>query len=860
MTKETLGYPLADGYIHQWLVAGPQIMPVEEAHRFGSPSEKLQIARNYHQTEMGIEGDPIEYGEYRIGESKEKWRYVRTRYDHLVDLSTFQPTACYLRAWAYTEMENAVEQEVTFILTTNGPADLWINDQHAHRQEHFQHPIPKPVRFQARLKEGKNRLMVRFEEAAARECTYSMALQLVGFQAGAGAEGKVVRIPTCAPAPGYRLKLESLFEDCHIRQDVYERNEQIMVYLPEGPAVTTPFNIRMQNPGGSIFAEAARDGRRTEPQQPMGFPFQSPEDGYQLRFMPPPREFYEKNVRITRIRDFYASTNVYSTQPYDTYPERRIECLKDAALRKNNLFSEIAKMEGGWWKDLDDKAVLKAIEDIRKRAAGSDISICGLLGMGYRYSDGDNFPAALRAPMEECVLGFKYWEDEPGGDSMDYRSESHSILFHTCEILAGQRYPKRIFTNANQTGEWHQEKGERLALEWLEKRAKDGFEEWDSNTGFEEDVLALSTLTSLADNTQILEMAALVMDKMLFTIAVNSFKGVFGSTHGRTYASQVKTGYREATSGITRLLWGMGIYNEHIFGSVSLACSSYELPPILSAIAADQPEALWSKEQHVGGAGDSMAVNKVTYKTPDFMLCSAQNWRPGKPGCQEHIWQATLSPAATIFTSHPACVSEGNARRPNYWHGNATLPLAAQWKDMLIAIYNFADDDWMGLTHAYFPVHGMDEHEIRNGWAFGKVGDGYIALTAARGMDFQTRGDNAYRELRSPGTPNVWLCQMGRAAQDGSFREFIEKVLALPVQFDGAQVEITNLRGDHLSLGWQSPLFVNDKEQPLDGFKHYDNPYCTCALGAPEMEIRLGMDALRLNYSENPEVESNSQT
>ena len=781
-----------------------------------------------------------------MGELKGKWRYVHTRLDHLVDLSVFHATPHYLCSWAYTEIESPADQGITLALTTNGPADVWLNDQHIHCHEHLQ-PIPNRVQFQAQLKPGTNRLMIRLEEVAIRECPYSMALQVIGFRARVGAEDKVVRIPTCTPDPQHRLMLEKLFEACHIRQDVYTRKDPITAFLEPKVASTTEFNIRLQTPGGRIYAEVNRD-KRIEVEQSMGFPFQSPEGDYQLRFMPPPLEFYENNVRITRTCDFYASTNVYSTQPYGTYQERRIECLKDAATRKGNLFSEMAKMESNGWKNLDEKEIRRTIEEVNQRSAYSDIRLCGLLNMLYRYADNDKFPADLRQPLEECVQNFKYWDDEPGSDTMCYRTESNSILFHTCEILAGQLYPEHIFANASQPGQWHIEKGEHLALEWMLERASNGFAEWDSNTSFEEDILALSTLTSLAENQQIWEMAALMLDKVFFTLAVNSFKGVFGSTHGYSQTSHIKTGYREGTSGISRLLWGMGIFNERLAGPVSLACSSYDLPPIIAAIAADQPDEMWSKERHG-------SVNKATYKTPDTMLCSAQDWQPGKPGSQEHIWQATLSPIVTVFSTHPACASENNSCRPNYWLGNTTLPRVAQWKDVLTAIYNFADDDWMGFTHAYFPVHGMDAYEIRDGWAFGRVGNGYIALVAANGLGFQTTGDNAYRELRSPGTPNIWLCQMGRAVLDGSFDEFVEKILTLPVTFDGTQVKLTSLRGDNLSFGWQDPLRLNGEPYPLDDFKHYDSPYCTCDLGSPMMEIRHGADALRLHFEASVEEE-----
>jgi hypothetical protein len=850
MNREILGYTLQNGYIDHWLVAGPQIIPVEEIQRFGNPPDRLQMVKAYPPSGLGVEGDPVEYGDCMMGEAKEKWRYFRARHDHLVDLSGFYPLPRYLRAWGYAEIESPAAQETDAVLSTEGLADVWINDEPIHHQEHFTDRFPKAVTFRIRWQKGVNRVMVRFETAAIRESAFGMALWIADFDTKADPEAKVVRIPSVAPSAKYRLKMEEIFETCHIRQDVFTRNEEINVHFPEGAAVTTPFNIRMQTKEGKIYAEVKRDGKRTGTHQPMGRPVQSPEGSYQFRLMPPPVEFYEQNVRISRGIDFYAATRDFSTQPYGTYPERRLECLKDASSRPNSLFAEVAKMETGAWKNLDLPAILNAIDTVTGRAAGSEILLCGLLGMRARYSEDERFPASLRAPLEMGALGFRYGESEPGADSMDFRRESGGILFPACEILAGQFFPEREFSNAHQTGDWHREKGERLALAWLQERAKGGFSEWDSPAAFEEIVLALSTITSLAENADVAEMAALVLDKLLFTLAVNSFQGVFGSTHASAATAQIKTGYRQPTAVVTRLLWGMGIFNAHILGSVSLACSTYELPPILAAIAADRMDGMWSRERHATGEGAESAVHKVTYKTPQGMLCSAQDWRAGGVGNREHIWQATLSPLATVFSTHPACAAEDNGRRPDHWSGNAVLPRIAQWKDFLIAVYQFPDGDRMRYTHAYFPVHAFDEYDIRGGWAFGRAGEGYLALGAARGLEFQTSGDDAYRELRSFGTPNIWLCQLGRVAQDGSFQEFKEKILRLPVQFDGSQVEVDSLRGGHLSFGWQFPLLIDGKEQPLNGFKHYENPYCTCEQNAVEMEIRYGQDALKLHFED----------
>lgn len=46
-------------------------------------------------------------------------------------------------------------------------------------------------------------------------------------------------------------------------------------------------------------------------------------------------------------------------------------------------------------------------------------------------------------------------------------------------------------------------------------------------------------------------------------------------------------------------------------------------------------------------------VNKVSYRTSDYMLSSVQDFRKGEKGYQHHIWQATLSPYAVVFSNNP---------------------------------------------------------------------------------------------------------------------------------------------------------------------------------------------------------------
>ncbi len=848
---------LKQGYIDTWLVAGPHVVQVANLERYTGADYKTQLFGDLYDSASGIAETPIEFTELTVGQATQRWQYYRCRDDHFVDLSGFYHLTSYLQSWAYAELIVPAARRVAFVLTSNAPADVWINGRHVHRQDHIQHQIPLSATFEAELDADANTILVRFEAIAARECPYVMALQLRD-DANSALPDLPVRLPTGHQHGEFHTKLERLFAAAYLERDVYCRDDEIVVIWPEDlPAeLRQTITVRLQDVAGRIYYEGLVDtiaGAR----QSVGRAVQYLDNAYQIVLMPHPNTYYLTNIRVTRSIALTILKNRYSDTPYGEYATRRQEALLDAAMRRDQIYAEIAKMELGQWPELNQAVIQTTIDGINQRRDCSDFYLIGLLGALIRYGNDPQFPKELEEQIRLCALGFRYWAADPGADAMWFWSENHQILFHACEVLAGQLFAAEIFDNTDQSGTWHAERGTAFSLAWLHKRASGGFREWDSNCYFEHDLLALTHLADLAENEQLRELAAVVSDKLLFSMALNSFHGVFGSTHGRTYTDHIKGARRELTSGIGRMLWGTGVFNQHILGTVALACAkSYELPSVIAEIATARVEELWSKERHrqeltweYDRVDGILEVNKATYRTPDYMLCSAQDHNPGQLGSQQHIWQATLSQDALVFVTHPPCVSEEGSHRPGFWHGNVVLPRVAQWYDTLIDVRNMPKDDWMGFTHAFFPTFAFDRHAIHSGWAFAQVGDGYLAITAANGIALVTHGDNAHRELRSYGTQNIWVCQMGRAARDGDFEAFQERVLSLGTEFGELSVRCGNLRGQELRFGWHGPLLVNGVEQPLSGFKHYESPICTCDLGDETMDIAGWQEIVQLNFA-----------
>ncbi len=856
MRPRYVQYELEHGFINNWLVAGPQTIPVK-LEQFQGDNFRQQVAKRYYHAKSGITQTPVERGPltkglFKVGDYSGSWNYHACREDRLVEKSAVYPTPHYLRSWAYTQLASETAREVSLVLTTHGPADIWVNRMHVQRQERFFDQHPGSVHVTVPLIKGVNEILARFEAVAIRECPYAISLRvcqlaedqptrLEPYPSHAGIH---VNIPTLIESVARRNIFERAAAATYVAQDVFEDGEQIRLWWPEELEQSSPAVIRLMTPTGQIYAEATVDGTAGD-NVFLERPQQLPAGPYRVFMMPLAWEYYDHNLRVTREIPLWSlGRSRYSVAPYGAYAERRQEALVSAT-QWRGLFAEIAKMALNQWAAVESEPILESTRSIKP------LELLGILGMLYRFGGHSQFPKDLLRPLEDYILNYPYGRSE--ADTIEASGgESDRILSCACEILAGQRYPESAFLHSGKTGQWHRQNGERLALEWLYQCGVGGFADWDSNFSFAEHLLALSHLIDLAETESVWEMAAVVMDKTFVALAVNSYRGVFGSTHGRTCASFVKGGLLEPTSGITRLMWGVGIFNHHIAGPVSLACvENYELPAPISDIALSAPEEMWSRERHA--VTDARVVNKVTCKTPDFMLCSAQDYFPGQKGRSEHIWQATLGTAATVFVTHPACASEEDARQPNFWAGNAVLPRVAQWKDALIAVHQLPADDWMGFTHAYFPIYAFDEYVLRQDWAFARKGDGYLALTASQEFSLTKNGHYAFRELRSYGQNNIWLCQMGRVALDGDFSSFQQKILALDIKFSDDSVRCTTLRGEALSFGWQGPFLRNGIEQPLSGFDHYDNPYAASEYPSKQLEVRYGEAVLHLDFERAPD-------
>ena len=644
----------------------------------------------------------------------------------------------------------------------------------------------------------------------------------------------------------------------------------------------------------------------------------------------------------------------YWTEPQGDYESRRRAFLEFSACAeggkgRGGFYSQISRLDLGQ-RPIDEASIRDALAYVDARNDCADFTVSGLLRILYQYADSPLLPSELADAIRKTLINFKYWIDEPGlNDMMCFWSENHQIMFHSDEYLAGQLFPDETFPNVGQNGRWHVEKARKKILRWIDLKAQVGFSEWDSNCYYDEDMAPLLNLADFAQDEEIATRAAMILDVMCFDMAVDSFRGTYGTSHGRTYPGHVLCGRREATSGVQKIAWGLGNFNNPSnMTAVCLATSRrYRVPETIETLAQDMPEELVNRERQslriqdaerygirfddpdtamlIWGAGKfansrnvehtlkladqfcshrfgvvirpyaeavlgtyreleargiphdgdldrtTLAqVNKIAYRTPDYQLSTAQDYRKGKPGFQQHIWQATLGPDAIVFALHRGNKDE---KAYKYWVGR--FPRAAQHKNLLIALYNIPDaplpgpetvlppdaggnampspgpsqEELLPYTVAVFPRSAFDEVAEDAGWVFARKGRGYVALRSQQPVTWTPNGVLQGEGLIAQGRRNAWVCQLGREAADGPFSAWCSRIAAAPLAFEDLSVCYQAPGLGEARFAWDGPFTVAGKDIPLQGYARFDNPYCHAEYESARYDISFGGRRLVIDFN-----------
>lgn len=230
-------------------------------------------------------------------------------------------------------------------------------------------------------------------------------------------------------------------------------------------------------------------------------------------------------------------------------------------------------------------------------------------------------------------------------------------------------------------------------------------------------------------------------------------------------------------------------------------------------------------------------ANTYTYRTPNYLMATAQKYLPGGYTDQQHIWHVTLSHDVCVFATHPSGELQDTgalSKSPGYWVGNGRNPHAMQFENKTVAIYHLPnkkapfESGLYNFTHAYFPIEKFDETIMDETIAFGRLGNTFVALVSA--TPYVLSGKD---ELKQYGKKQFWACECSDANAE-TFIEFVNRIRRRKTYFTG-----NVLQWGELLLNYKGNFYVNGQVQ-AEQYKRYESDYCTAERGEMSFTYTLG--------------------
>ncbi len=762
------------GYIRHWILAGTYV----EAYD-GPPGGDNELRAS--TVDPTIESPPENASMGESGPRGETWAYYDPGANIFVERSSFYHDLSVLNLYGATDVEVSEDCELKARFWSCGASDLWVNGAHVSRHNVPQYMYPDateitiPLKTKTMghfppghrndldttestisLKKGRNRLCVRLQAFGVRDTRVLYGIQILD-----GAEKLAFFIPGDDAFTGQAVAADGWLNS--IRADGQDA-------LRSGQVV--PFDAVVKVKGEEIAWPAGTDRvvigavARAEVNLVLGS---------------------ETLTRVFElpINQSIAVSNASSLEVHQNAILRHIA----SNTGRGGVMPVLARHILGARHEEDEATLFEALDWIDGRPDCADFPLAAIL----RLYQGNTLTEKERARIKQTVLNFRFWHDEPGNDAMCFDSENHSLLFHGCQMIAGNLFPDETFTNSGRTGKEQAEIGKSRCEKWFDVIEAHGFREFLSSTYMPLTCAAVLNLVDYADEAMS-KRAIHVVDGVFEMLAMHAFDGVTVGPQGRVYRGVLNP----ETSGTQAMLTyaskdAVLAYNDWL--SFVSASMKYNLPDGIDALM----QAAVSRKYR------QASVEIQLVKKADFLLTSLQlpasfqkaqakvdpphsagGLLPGRQGYQQHLWHATLARDCHIFVNHPGASFDMSSSRPGFWYGNGILPHTEQDGAMVMQVFNIPDWHPIPFTHAHWPSEIFDQQTAEGQWAFGKKGNGCMALWCSAPL---TVGSEVLtnRELRADGQQVAWVGMCG----SGDLDDFAASCRARQPAFDAASLTLS---------------------------------------------------------------------
>lgn len=778
------GDPWGDG---RWVLTnGPDVGGLKERLAEAHPIDIRQ------SMEPPIEGGAVSW---QAGGStyKASWRRVRTGEDGFLDWSAFCFTPEYRYSLASTVLEIDQSDWRTVELHTTGPFVLWLNGEVVLQGGKVSYMEPEVHTVRVRLPSRTTTVHLATWQVAFRECRQIARLRVTGLPVrvvipSPGADEHAARLaqtvlakigsPSWAqdaaeatllapPGAALRVRVGENSPWQHVAADAtgkatYRLDHAAEEEQDEGGDVARTAGASMLSSGESIVEVGLDDERCPQTMR----------------------------MRVAVLPPLSTESPAGDMASWRNDVLRHVAGHGEGAIREPGVAGLLARYALDSQTTVQAQDLSSSLHRILTRGDCADFEVVSLL-LAWHWIPEDRWSPELRKEVSAAITGMKYWITQPGLDAMCYFTENHQFVWHVAEALAGEAFPDSVFTVDGRTGSEHGAEARSRAAGWLTRKLRGGFSEFDSNAYLAIDSYALCALIELGEDQALISAARTLLDKVLVTLASNSWRGTHGAAHGRSYVHTLRSSRFEETSPILRLVAGVGTLNDAVLPVTALALAQkYTIPDVVRELAGNEPEEWWGRQVYRGELSFERDLLERPYRsdlrvwrTPDVMLSSVQDYRAGLPGLQEHIWGVTLGRELQVFVTHPANSDTGSSARPNAWAGHRILPRVHQHRNALIHLQRFTATDPIRSTHLWLPLAQTDEYIQQGEWIAARRGEGYVAIATPGGVRPVLEGETAWQEWLPVEGGAAWITVVGRKQADGDFRDWVNSLASSEVQW-----------------------------------------------------------------------------
>lgn len=735
--------------------------------------------------------------------------------DPVIGNSSFYSTPLWISLAAATIIESPDDRPIDLQVSVKGGMSLYINGKERIYYRPYSRNEEKDETFRIRLEKGWNEIHVEMDEFAERDTECSLSLRVMSNSEG------LKQIVLMGNRNSHEIEMvekaisslafsKNNFTSGHIYMtcDNPYKDRPFVVHLEGATEENTFLNILHKTDAVFEDGNTIADLGAVE-DFPVGF----------LRFNV---TVEVENLTIHTIRTVENFPYSFLDKPAESVEERKRQAWSYLAkYGEQNANMAMALLFTNGDKDKIETILRRQIDFINKRSDCSDFYLSYFPFMIRNFSDSGLIRKETLDDMKKCILNFRYWHDEPGDDAMWFYSENHALMFHVCQLIAGELYPYETFTNSNMTGLEMQKKAISLLKPWFEAFFKTGFTEWNSPPYLPIDALGFASLYAQTRNNEMRAYASRALNYIFRLLAITSFEGVFSTTSGRTYLKELFGNHSNCPSFINWIGYGIGNQSHAGKGVVPLCFSDYvPKDKYKSWHRIEKGNGLYWKSTH----GYNGYADITVYKTASYLLSAANNFEPGRRGFQEDVVHAVFGADDHIFINHPGEFALFGHARPSYWAGSGTLPRVNQYKGFASVVYRIDESHPVDFTHAYFPVLEFEEVRGWGRWYFAKTKSGaLVAIYSSNGLELTLNGPNSGRELISSGRDAIWFIRCSELDKEGSLDAFEEKMLAAKINIDIDKLswQFEDPEYGTLEGSFSTSLKRNGEDEKYKGFDHY---------------------------------------